>query len=334
MARCATADSIPLLVPERPVGARRTGETCHDSRVLRPFAAYLRVYEPLSSFGDPPDDALLAAVERSELTPGEAIAREQWLWLKSQVSSAHALPAELPDGRPAPSLRTDVLVLDPGEVPVSDDAIDLGSEPLVCPLEIRVRSAAALSSFLDDAPPALQTAVLEANGLTVEEVKHRSHSALRDLYGSTMHVLSTNWIVPLPWFTVVDPDQRRIVLGSGPSDPIREVSWRVAMVDARARIAEAEELITDALGEEAGPSRVLAETHRWLNSFHPDSAVELDYGGLVQLIEDPVLATDTTADDVHAILDALRRGALEEVVEAFESLRDYWGDLASRERFN
>ncbi len=38
--------------------------------------------------------------------------------------------------------------------------------------------------------------------------------------------------------------------------------------------------------------------------------------------------------DVHAILDALRRGALEEVVEAFESLRDYWGDLASRERFN
>ena len=145
-----------------------------------------------------------------------------------------------------------------------------------------------------------------------------------------MHVLSTNWIVPLPWFTVVDPtsvDRTR----PGPSDPIREVS---AGGDGRRPSAHrgAEELITDALGEEAVPSP--RRDHRWLNSFHPDSAVELDYGGLVQLIEDPVLATDTTADDVHAILDALRRGALEEVVEAFESLRDYWGDLASRERFN
>ncbi|WP_024875634.1 hypothetical protein [Saccharomonospora piscinae] len=301
--------------------------------MLRPFAAYLRVYEPLSSFGDPPDDALVAAVERSEMTPNEAIEREQWLWLKSQVSAAHSLPAEMPDGRAGPSLRTDVLVLDPGEVPLSDESIDLGSEPLVCPLEIRVRSAAALSSFLDDAHPALRAAVLDAGGFTPEAVKSRANVALRDLYGSTMHVLSTNWMVPLPWFTIVEPDERRIVLGTGPSDPIREVSWRAAMAEARPRIAEAEELVRDALGD-AGPTRVLAETNRWLNSFHPDSAVELDYGGLVQLIEDPVLATDTTADEVHAILDGLRRDSVEDVAEAFENLRDYWGDLASRERFN
>ncbi|EHK89104.1 hypothetical protein ACWGRK_03825 [Saccharomonospora azurea] len=302
--------------------------------MLRPFAAYLRVYEPLSSFGDPPDDALLAAVERSEMTPNEAIAREQWLWLRSQVSATQTLPGETPDGRAGASLRTDVLVIEPGEVPISDDTVELASEPLVCPLEIRVRSAAALSSFLDDAPPALQAAVLDAKGLTPEAVKSRSSAALRDLYGSTMHVLSTNWTVPLPWFTIVDPDERRIVLGTGPSDPIREVSWRVAMADAMDRITEAEELVREALGEDAGPTRILSETSRWLSSFHPHSAVELDYGGLVQLIEDPVLATDTSADEVHTILDALRRESVEEVAEAFENLRDYWGELASRERFN
>ncbi len=292
------------------------------------------MYEPLSSFGDPPDDALLAAVERSEMTPNEAIAREQWLWLKSQISPIHTLPAETADGKAGPSLRTDVLVIEPGEVPISDDSVELATEPLVCPLEIRVRSAAALASFLDDAPPALQAAVLDAKGLTPEAVRSRSTAALRDLYGSTMHVLSTNWTVPLPWFTIVDPDERRIVLGTGPSDPIREVSWRVAMADAMDRITEAEQLVREALGEDSGPSRILAETSRWLSSFHPLSAVELDYGGLVQLIEDPVLATDTSADEVHAILDGLRRESVEEVAEAFENLRDYWGDLASRERFN
>ncbi|MEY7973652.1 hypothetical protein AB8O38_16780 [Saccharomonospora xinjiangensis] len=301
--------------------------------MLRPFAAYLRVYEPLSSFGDPPDDALLEAVERSEMTPNEAIAREQWLWLKSQVSRAVTLPAETPDGRVDLSFFTDVLVLDPGEVPLSDESVELAMEALVCPMEVRARSAAALSSFLDDAPPALASEVLDAKGLTPEAVKSQSSAALRDLYGSTMHILSTNWTVPLPWFTIVDPDERRIVLGTGPSDPIREVSWRVAMGDALERITEAEELVREALGD-TGPTRILAETSKWLSSFHPHSAVELDYGGLVQLIEDPVLATDTSADEVHAILDALRREAVEEVAEAFENLRDYWGDLASRERFN
>src|SRR5690606_20705135 len=119
VARCATADSISRPVVYGPAGARRVGESCHDSRVLRPFAAYLRVYEPLSSFGDPPDDALLAAVERSEMTPNEAIAREQWLWLRSQVSATQTLPGETPDGRAGASLRTDVLVIEPGEVPIS-----------------------------------------------------------------------------------------------------------------------------------------------------------------------------------------------------------------------
>ncbi|WP_026454997.1 hypothetical protein [Saccharomonospora iraqiensis] len=301
--------------------------------MLRPFAAYLRVYEPISVFGDPPDAQFARAVETADMTPGDAIAREQWLWLRSQLSTpTRVLPAETSDGRPVPGL-TDILVLDPAEVPVGDYEVELGTEPLVCPLEVRARSAAALTGFLDDAHPALRAAVLDAGDVSEEEMRGHAGAALRELSASTMHVLSTTWTVPLPWFTLVDPDERRIVLGSGPEDPSREVSWRVAMSEARQRVAEAEELVSEVLGDE-GPARILAETRRWLANFHPNSAVELDYGGLVQLIEDPVLATDTSADEVHAILDALRRDSVEEVTEAFENLRDYWGELASRERFN
>ncbi|WP_040925933.1 hypothetical protein [Saccharomonospora marina] len=301
--------------------------------MLRPFVAYLRVYEPLSVFGDPPDELLLKAVEAAGLSRADAAEREHLLWLKSQISiPVRLLPAERADRRPAPSARTDVLVLDPAEVPGREGS-DRGAEPLVCPLEVRARSAAALVGFLDEAHPALRAAVLDAYDLPTETVKVRANGALRDLHGPTMHVLSTTWTVPLPWFSLIDPDQRRLVLGSGPSDPARELSWRATMEDARNRIAEAEELVEGALGD-AGPTRILAETSRWLSNFHPGSAVELDYGGLVQLIEDPVLAMDTSADEVHAILEALRQEAVEEVAEAFETLRDYWGELAARERFN
>ncbi|PXY31428.1 hypothetical protein [Prauserella muralis] len=301
--------------------------------MLRPFVAYLRVYEPLSAFGDPPDEQLVQAVESAKLTRARAGEREHLLWLRSQISiPPRLLPAERIDGSPSPSTKTDVLVLDPADVPTASGT-EVGPGPLVCPLELRVRSAAALAGFLGEAHPALRTAVLDAAGVSADTVRARANAALRDLHGTTMHVLSTTWTVPLPWFSIVEPDERRLVLGSGMDDPKRELSWRVAMRDALTRIAEAEELVHDALGD-TGPTRILAETNRWLANFHPASAVELDYGGLVQLIEDPILESDTSADEVHAMLDALRGGAVEDIAELFQTLRDYWGDIAAKERFN
>jgi hypothetical protein len=301
--------------------------------VLRPFVSYLRVYEPLSAFGAPPDEQLRAAVEAARLKRWNAGEREHMMWLKSQISApARLLPAELADGRAAPSTRTDVLVLDPADVPVGDYG-PLGEEPLVCPLELRARSAAALVTFLSEAHPALRSTVLSAGGASVEKIRARAKAALGELARPVVHVLSTTWTVPLPWFTLIEPDQRRLELGSGRYDPVRELSWRVRMSDARHRVAEARELIERTLGD-SGPGRVLADTARWLQSFHPDSAVELDYGGIVQLVADPILETDTTADEVHGIIEALRSGDIEELAELFSDLREYWSDLAARERFN
>ncbi|WP_116046293.1 hypothetical protein [Amycolatopsis palatopharyngis] len=301
--------------------------------MLRPFVAYLRVYEPLSAFGDPPDPRLVKAVETAQLTRASAGEREQLMWLKSQTAApARLLPAELADGRAAPSTTTDVLVLDPAEVPVGPD-VTVGPGPLVCPLELRARSAAALASFVGDAHPTLRDSVLNAGGVSVESVRARTTAALGDLRRSAMHVLSTTWTVPLPWFALVDPDERRLVLGAGRHDPERELSWRVAMVDARRRVSDARKLVENSIGD-SGPGRVLAETGRWLEHFHEDSAVELDYGGLVQLISDPILDTDTSAEEVHRILDSLRTGDVEELAELFQDLRDYWAELAARERLN
>jgi hypothetical protein len=107
----------------------------------------------------------------------------------------------------------------------------------------------------------------------------------------------------------------------------------VAISDARERVTKAHELAERAMGEQ-GPTKVLQDTGRWLEHFHESSAVELDYGGLVQLMTDEQLQEDTSAADVNAIVDALEREDVEEIATRFESLRDFWGELAVRERFN
>jgi hypothetical protein len=297
--------------------------------VPRPFVAYLRVYEPLSSFDTTLANVLREALETGHLDYAAAGERERMLWLRSQLASPPMLlPAELPGGQPAPSTLRDVLVLDPAEVP-TDDGATVGPGPLICPLDLRARSAAALVGFLASASPTLRSAALSE---PLDAVREKATAVLSDLPSGAVHVVSTTWTVPLPWFALVDPDHRHVVMATQ-NDPRRQVCWRIAMRDARRRIARAHALAERTFGD-AGPTKVLQDTGRWLGHFHENSAVELDYGGLVQLLDDEELMEDSSAEDVNAIIEALEAQNVEEVATRFERLRDFWGELAMRERFN
>jgi hypothetical protein len=286
------------------------------------------VYEPLSTL----DAALADRVRRSldgggPLSRSAAGDRERELWLRSQLTTPpRLLPGERSDGRPATDAPFDVLTISPAEVPTHEGA-SVGPGPLVCPLDLRPRSAAALVGFLATSTPPLRASALR---IEPDAVRARATSVMAELSGGAVHVISTTWTVPLPWFALVDPATRRIVLAPR-DDPERQLSWRVAMADARRRVARAHTVVKKAIGEE-GPAKVLADTGRWLEHFHPHSAVELDYGGLVQLIEDEDLLEDSSAQDVNAIVDALEVGDAEEVALRYETLREFWGELARRER--
>ncbi len=294
----------------------------------RPFVAYLRVYEPLSAFDEPVAKRLRAALEAGHLDYAAVGDRERDMWLRSQLSKpVTLLPGELANGEPSPRALADVMILDPKDVPV--EAATVAPGPLVCPLDVRARAAAALVGFLTSSHPALRTAALSAS---LDSVREKAAAVLSDLPGGAVHIVSTTWTVPLPWFTLVDPAQRHIEVATR-DDPARQVCWRVAMSDARRRVAKAHSLAERVLGDQ-GPTKVLEDTGRWLEHFHPHSAVELDYGGLVQLLDDEELESDTSAADVHEIVAALEREDVEEIASRFERLRDFWGDLAVRERFN
>jgi hypothetical protein len=296
--------------------------------VPRPFVAYLRVYEPLSSFDAPLGNLLQEALETGHLDYSSAAERERALWLRSQLSSPPTLlPGESADGKASPSALRDLLVLDPSEVPIEDATV--GPGPLICPLDLRARSAAALVGFLASASPTLRSAALSDS---LDDVRERATAVLADLPSGAVHVVSTTWTVPLPWFALVDPDHRHVVMATQ-EDPRRQVCWRIAMADARRRVDRAHALAVRTFGE-TGPTKVLQDTGRWLSHFHEHSAVELDYGGLVQLLDDQELIDDSSAEDVNAIIEALESENVEEVASRFERLRDFWGELAIRERFN
>lgn len=291
----------------------------------RPFVAYLRVYEPLSAFDSDVADRIRESVQNGQLDYSTVAERERDLWFRSQLSQPPTLlPGELANGSPSPRALREALLLDPASVPGK-----VGEGPLVCPLDIRARSAAALVGFLTTAHPSLRSVALTARP---ESVREKATRVLAELPSGAVHVVSTTWTVPLPWFTLVDPTRRHLVLATQ-DDPRRRVCWRVAMSDARERVTKAHALAERTMGEQ-GPTKVLEDTSRWLEHFDEESAVELDYGGLVQLLTDEQLQEDSSAEDVNAIVTALEQEDVEEIATRFERLRDFWGELAVRERFN
>lgn len=295
-----------------------------------PFVAYLRVYEPLRSFDGLVRSALERALTTRPVDPARAGDRERELWLRSQLAvPPRLLPVERADGSAVRTLP-EVLRLDPEDVPPAagdPGRSPVGPGPLVCPLDLRPRAAAALIGFLDESVPLLVAAAVP---LPPDAARGRAESVLAQLAPAAVHVVSSTWAVPLPWFTLVEPGARHLVCAPRP-DPTRRACWRTSLAAARRRIARAYAVTKRSLGEE-GPAEVLRSTGRWLQYFDASSAVELDYGGLVQLIDDDMLIGDTSASDVHAAVDALESGDADAVASAYGRLQDFWSGLAGSEQ--
>lgn len=297
-------------------------------RVPPPFVAYLRVYEPLRAFEPAPRSRLERALAEGALPAVEAGWYEREVWLRTQLASPpRLLPGDQADGT-AGRGPLQVLSLDPAEVPGAEPSLG----PLVCPLDLRTRSAAALLGFLTTASPALVRVVLPTRpdgGAAI--MKSRVQNVTSELGSNAVHVISATWTVPLPWFALVDPDTRQANLAARPARD-RRVSWRATIHDARTRATRAHSVVQRNLGD-GPPARLLADTVRWLAHFDPGSAVELDYGGLVQLMDDETLLADTSAHDVQAAVDAMENGEADQVALHYERLSSFWAEFAAYERF-
>jgi hypothetical protein len=280
-----------------------------------PFLSYLRVYEPLRAFEGPSGAQVRAALARGPVPPERAGRHERELCLRAQLATRLLPGDERNGGAPGSSpgsSGTEVLVLG-----------GASGEPLVCPLDTRARAAAAVLAFLAAEAPVLRSCALP---LPETVARRRAEAAMAELGDGAAHVVSASWTVPLPWFALVDPEERQLRL-----DGRRRVWWRVAIARAKARAAQAERVVRDGLGEN-GIADVLAETATWLGRFDRASVVELDYGGVVELVDDEALRNDDSADQVRDALQALRKGDTAAARASYTRLQEFWAVVAGKQR--
>jgi hypothetical protein len=300
---------------------------CHDSWVL-PYAAYLRVYEPLSAFPET-DGRRWAEYAASAGRPRRAGA------LAAEQADSLRRAIEFPP-LPAPERE-------------SDHAYVRWSEGVtyICPWQTRLRSWLVLSRLRTAAPSLTRAAFssTHADAAVRDFARWRSQERTPRVY-----IQASTWSVPFAWFIPFAADERWLVLGA-PSDPgdcgrattagTRTLVYATAMGQARTRVAKALAVIRPAKGPRAAvplggdPAAVAAELREvgsWLEEFHPHSLVELDYGGLVHLLDDGALCADQSVAEVAASVGAVAAGEIEFATAMYQRFASRWRALEALEQ--
>jgi hypothetical protein len=318
---------------------------CHDANV-RPYAAYLRVYEPLSAFSD----------------------AEGRYWAEYAASAQRPRRAAALDAEQAGALGR--LIATP---PIAAPQRESGHAYVrwadgvtyICPWQTRLRSWLEVARLRSTARPLLASAFAagQADDALRAFACWQGHSSSLRVF-----IQSCTWAVPPGWFVPFAPEERWLVLGGanetdgrGPATAAatRTLIYATAMSQARRRIARALNALRrtsgDALTSPAGAAGggqdtpesggrddpgpwqatvEIAQIGRWLEEFHPHSVVELDYGGLVHLLDDDSLRADQSVAEVSAAISASREGQPDLAGVLYQRLRSRWQALESLEAAN
>lgn len=275
------------------------------------FASYLRVYEPLTAF-----DRKRQLYWRRYVREGRAVAP-----MEGPVRQRTAVIEGLGAGwTRLPDLPDEAYVLE------ADDTL------LVCPWNLRVRVAEAALNARDGVPAVLADAfvppVLAGQAKAVVD-DWRSGARVLEQGVPRMHEQVATWGVPLRWFVFIEMGERELITRPGR----RALRYRTEISKARRRASRALSVLRKSVGD-APVTEAVEEGARWLEEFHSRSVVELDYGGLVDLLSDEVLAGDDSPALAAAGLAALAKADAEAATEAYETLVSRWRAVQLLERCN
>ncbi|GAA2513057.1 hypothetical protein [Pilimelia columellifera] len=273
------------------------------------FASYLRVYEPLAAFDRPRQERW-----RRYIDGGHVVAQSEGpVRQRAAVWSAMgAVWARLP------------------ELPDEAYVLEVAGATLVCPWNLRVRVAQAALVARDGVPPVLADAfvppaLVSQAQLLVDEWRDSDAAGAA---GGRLHEQVATWGVPLRWFVFVEQSERELSLRAP-----RFLRYRTEISKARRRAHRGVSVLRKSVGD-APITDALEESARWLEEFHPRSVVELDYGGLVDLLTDEELTDDDSPRLAAAGLTGLGRGEAGSATSAYEKLVDRWRAVQLQERCN
>jgi hypothetical protein len=307
-----------------------------------PYAAYLRVYEPLAAFPEAERDHWYRYAAAGPRRTAQDELREA---LADLVPTP---PLAVPEHESGDAFVTEV-----------DGVVH------VCPWRTRLRRWLALEELPGRLPAPVLDAVLPpvVRGQAAADYERwrAEHPDARPW------IRDASWHVPVRWFALFADEEREfepsVKAADGSEQPL--LRYRTPMVEARRRTARALRVLREAASaarraeraaeaaaasgeapgagsaaEEGGGGVVrgdsalargtealaegLVDVGRWLEEFHPRSLVELDYGGLVHAVPPGALAEDRSAADVAEGLAALREGDGERAGEAYDRLVERW----------
>jgi hypothetical protein len=295
--------------------------------LVLPYAAYLRVYEPLSAFNEPDRRVWIAYAESRERPRRAGALRAEHGESVRRLLSVPPLPAPAQESPNAYLRRVEEVLY-------------------VCPWQSRLRSWLAFSRFRGSTPGKLMDrfvpkAIVEQTADDFDRFKQRGGSdALRT------HIHTTTWHVPTAWLVPFDGAERWLVLdkkdvqpepvqepGSTTTTPTRNLIYVTSMAQARRRVARALSVIRRHVGEVTTTAEV-EEVGRWLEEFHPHSLVELDYGGLVHLMDDETLRSDQSVAELGAALTGLDTGQEELAYAMYQRVILRWKSIQLLESAN
>jgi hypothetical protein len=310
------------------------------------YAAYLRIYEPVSAFHEP-DRSRWAAYAASSTRPRrrDSLAVEHAEALRRTITTPWVAVPER-ESEHAYVRRVD-------------------GTTYVCPWQTRLRcllaygqmrsgSGAVLTSegSAGEGPAAEGPAgeKLAGEGLAADgDPALAALARLGEAGPARPHIVASSWTVPLTWFVPFAPAERWLSLGDGrgragtaaTASATRALVYTTPMTRARRRVARGLGALRhlpagsgDAVLEPSRAVGELAEVGRWLEEFHPYSLVELDYGGLVHLVSDDALRGDQSVAEIRAGIDGAARGECELAVAMYMRARDRWRAFAEFEQAN
>jgi hypothetical protein len=136
-----------------------------------------------------------------------------------------------------------------------------------------------------------------------------------------------------------DASQEHAGHGPATAAPARTLIYVTSMGEARRRVAAALPVVRENLGDGSGEVFLLSAGRldtlaRWLGEFHPRALVELDYGGLVHLLDDRTLQGDESVAEMAVALTGMERGEVELTVAMYKRLLARWRPVRALESAN
>lgn len=286
-----------------------------------PFSSTLRVYEPLEAFPEGQREAIRAASART--ASRAAVENAELLASLGRITR--------PGGDPFPTGRTDLVRVTtaPGVpprrspktgAPDADAAAGTGDEAaadrilLYCPSQLVLRAGLAANALMEGIHGPLAELLIpeeqrDKHQERIDQVKARDGSI-------RVHTRASTWGIPFSWFSLfAEGDHKDVVEAGGRILTVRV--W-APITDAmeRARYAVANLALAapdlDMLDD-------LAQLTEWLEMFHVNSMVELDYGAVADKVY-----PDESPMDIRLGIECLAEGDMTGAAAAYRRLASRW----------